>query len=55
MKVIGWICVALGGLSLIGAASAGHSAFGPLFLIGLGIALQYFANRKNDNENDKEQ
>ena len=55
MKVIGWICVVLGGLSLIGAASAGHSAFGPLFWLGLGIALLYFGNRKKNNEDDKEQ
>ena len=50
MKVFGWICVVLGGLSLIGAASAGHSAFGPLFWLGLGITLLYFGNHKKNNE-----
>lgn len=55
MKVIGWICVVLGGLSLIGAVSAGNSAFGPLFWLGLGITLLYFGNKKKNNEDDKEQ
>ena len=52
MKVIGWICVALGGLSLIGAASAGHSVFGPIFWLGVGITLLYFANRNKNNDNE---
>lgn len=39
MKVAGWILIVFGALSLIGAAAAGNSAFGPLFWIGLGIAF----------------
>ncbi len=55
MKIAGWILVVLGGLSLLGAASAGHSVFGPIFWLGVGITLLYFANRKKNNEDDKEQ
>ena len=39
MKTFGWICIVLGALSFIGAASAGHSVFGPVFWLALGIAL----------------
>lgn len=53
MKIAGWILIVLGGLSMVGAASAGHSVFGPIFWLGLGIALLYFANHKKNN--DKEQ
>lgn len=54
MKIFGWICIALGGLSLIGAAGAGDSVIGPLFWLGVGIALLCVANKKkNDEENKK--
>lgn len=49
MKVFGWICVAIGGIALMGAIVGGSSAFGPLFWLGLGITLLYFANRKKNN------
>lgn len=55
MKIAGWILVALGGLSLLGAASAGHNVFGPIFWLGVGITLLYFGNRKKNNEDNKEQ
>ena len=54
MKVVGWIFVVYGALSLIGAAAAGNSAFGPLFWIGLGIALVVIRNRKQNNDENKE-
>lgn len=52
MKVFGWILVIIGGLSLIGAVSAGDSAFGPLFWLGLGITLVCVANRKKNNDEE---
>ena len=55
MKIFGWICIALGGLSLIGAVGAGDSVVGPLFWLGVGIALLCVANKKkNEEENKKE-
>lgn len=51
MKIAGWIFVVIGGLSFLGAASAGDSVFGPGFCLGLGITLLYFANHKKDNDN----
>ena len=50
MKVIGWILVIIGGLSLIGSIAGGNSAFGPLFWLGLGITFICLANRKNNEE-----
>ena len=50
MKTFGWICVVLGALSFIGAASAGHSVFGPVFWLALGIALIYFGNQKEEEK-----
>lgn len=51
MKIFGWICIVFGGLALVGAVLGGSSAFGPLFWLGLGIALLYFAKQKNSNNN----
>ena len=53
MKVIGWILVVFGGLALIGSIAGGNSAFGPLFWLGLGIALVSIANRKNNNKDEE--
>lgn len=53
MKAIGWIFVVIGGLSLIGSIAGGNSAFGPLFWLGLGIALVSIANRKNNNKEEE--
>ena len=53
MKTIGWIFVIIGGLSLIGSIAVGNSAFGPLFWLGLGIALVSIANRKNNNKEEE--
>jgi hypothetical protein len=54
MKTFGWICVVLGALSFIGAASAGHSVFGPVFWLALGIALVYFGNQKEEEKKKNE-
>lgn len=39
MKVFGWICLVVGVLAFIGAATHGHSVFGPTFWIALGLVL----------------
>ena len=54
MKTFGWICVVLGALSFIGAASAGHSVFGPVFWLALGIALVYYGNQKEEEKKKNE-
>lgn len=54
MKTFGWICIVLGGMSFIGAASAGHSVFGPVFWLALGIALVYFGNQKEEEKKKNE-
>ena len=48
MKNFGIFCIGLGGLSLLGALMAGHSAFGPIFWLALGIALVLIAKQKED-------
>lgn len=48
MKGFGKFCIWLGALSLIGALIGGHSAFGPLFWLALGIALLFIAKQKED-------
>lgn len=53
MKVFGWICVVVGGIALLGTIVGGHSSFGPLFWIGLGITLLYFNKQKNNNDKEK--
>lgn len=50
MKIAGYIFIAIGGVAFIGAASAGHSAFGPLFWLALGIVLVYFGKRKEEEK-----
>lgn len=49
MKTVGWIFIVIGVLAFLGAASKGHSVFGPLFWIGLGGALIYLKREKEDN------
>lgn len=48
MKTIGWILIVIGTLSFIGAASKGHSIFGPLFWLGLGGTLIYMKREKDE-------
>ena len=48
MKGFGKFCIWLGSISLIGALIGGHSAFGPLFWIALGIAVLFIAKQKED-------
>ncbi|MBP5515469.1 MAG: hypothetical protein J6X86_00835 [Bacteroidales bacterium] len=57
MKVVGWICIALGALSLIGALSAvanGHerNIGGPIVFIVLGIFLISRAKKKDQEKQD---
>lgn len=50
MKVVGWISLILGILSFIGAFSKGHSVFGPIFFIGLGVFLLHrVSSREKDS------
>lgn len=58
MKIVGYIFAAFGGLALIGGLAAGHSVFGPLFWLALGIVLIYFGKKKEEKhepagENEK--
>lgn len=46
MKTIGWVLFVFGGLSCIGALTAGHSIIGPVFFIALGLML---INKSNNN------
>ena len=48
MKTTGWILIVIGALSFIGAASKGHSVFGPLFCLGLGGTLIYLKKEKDE-------
>lgn len=51
MKIAGWIFIVFGTLAFIGAASKGHSVFGPLFWIGLGGVLIYLKKEKDETRN----
>lgn len=46
MKVFGWICTIIGSLAFIGTAIYGHSVFGPVFWIALGIVLLLKSKKK---------
>lgn len=50
MKIAGYIFAAIGGLALIGGLAAGHSVFGPLFWLALGIVLIYFGKKKEEEK-----
>lgn len=52
MKIAGWICLILGLLSFIGAASKGNSVFGPCFFIALGSFLIYRVNNRSLDKNE---
>jgi hypothetical protein len=53
MKTTGWIFIVIGVLAFLGAASKGHSVFGPLFWIGIGIVLLYLKREKEENNKEK--
>lgn len=50
MKTAGWICVVLGILSMIGAASKGDGLIGPTFVMGLGVFFLYRASHKEQEQ-----
>lgn len=52
MKIAGWICLIFGLLSFIGAASKGHSVFGPCFFIALGSFFLYRVNNRSLDKNE---
>ena len=52
MKTAGWIFIVIGALAFLGAASKGHSVFGPLFWIGIGGVLIYL-KREKEETNEK--
>ena len=52
MKTAGWIFIVIGVLAFLGAASKGHSVFGPLFWIGIGGVLIYL-KREKEEANEK--
>ena len=49
MKKTGKVLLVIGGLSCLGALTAGHSIFGPLFFIAIGLMLI------NKSNNDKKE
>ena len=49
MKTTGCVLLVLGGLSCLGALTAGHSIFGPLFFIAIGLIL---INKSKNNKKD---
>ena len=53
MKTAGWIFIVIGVLAFIGAASKGHSVFGPLFWIGIGSVLIYLKREKEVTNAEK--
>lgn len=52
MKTAGWILIVIGALAFLGAASKGHSVFGPLFWIGIGGVL-ICLKREKEETNEK--
>ena len=55
MKIAGYIFAAIGGLALIGGLAAGHSVFGPLFWLALGIVLICFGKKKEEKQQPAEE
>lgn len=55
MKIAGYIFAVIGGLALIGGLAAGHSVFGPLFWLALGIVLIYFGKKKEETQEPAEE
>ena len=49
MKKAGWVILVIGGLSCLGALTAGDSIFGPVFFIALGLML--INNSTNNKKN----
>lgn len=49
MKTTGWVLLVIGSLSCLGALTAGHSIFGPLVFIAIGLML--INKSKNDKKN----
>ena len=54
MKIAGYIFAVIGGLAFIGGLAAGHSVFGPLFWLALGIVLIYFGKKKEEKQEPTE-
>ena len=54
MKIAGYIFAVIGGLAFIGGLAAGHSVFGPLFWLALGIVLIYFGKKKEEKQESTE-
>ena len=55
MKIAGYIFAVIGGLALIGGLAAGHSVFGPLFWLALGIVLICFGKKKEEKQEPAEE
>ena len=49
MKTIGWVLFVLGGLSCLGALTAGHSIGGDVFFVAIGVML---INKSHNNKTD---
>lgn len=49
MKTTGWVLLVIGGLSCLGALTAGDSIIGPVFFIAIGLML---INKSNNDKKD---
>lgn len=52
MRKIGWTLIVLGIIAFLGAASKGHSVFGPAFWIGVGGLLVYLKRERTAEGSD---
>ena len=52
MRKIGWTLIILGIFAFLGAASKGHSVFGPAFWIGVGGLLVYLKRERTAERSD---
>lgn len=53
MRKIGWTLIVLGIIAFLGAASKGHSVFGPAFWIGVGGLLVYLKRERTAERPDE--
>lgn len=50
MKIAGWVCLVIGVVSFLGAASAGDGLLGPTFFVALGVFFLYMASNREEQK-----